>query len=197
MTSPIDSELSAMGDLWRTSERPVPRTDALCAALRRRERTARLRALATLVVEVLTTVGVFVLVSWWVPLDAPLAGLAWTLAIVHTAIIWIAVLWLRRGLWGGIADTSEAYLAALRRRASAQRAGAEFGGVLLAVEAIALGIAWIRFADDPSAPAVLRPSLLALALFAAGGALCVAQWRAARRQHRLLDGIAQGRSAPM
>ncbi len=197
MTSPHDLELDALGALWRTSEQSLPRAEALRAALGRRERAARRRGLATLLLECLTTVAVFALVSRWVPLDAPLAGLAWTLAISHTAIIWIAVLWLRRGLWRGIEGSSADYLAALRRRATAQRAGAEFGAVLLAVESIALGIAWVAYADSATAAGILRPSLLAVALFASGGTLCLGQWRAARRALAQLDEIERSPEPPM
>lgn len=189
MTSPPDLELTTLGALWRTSEQALPRADALRTMLAQRERVARRRGLVTLALEALTTIAVFALVSWWVPLDAPLAGLAWILAIAHTAILWIAVLWLRRGLWRGIDGTSADYLASLRRRAAAHRAGAEFGAVLLGVEAIALGIAWARYADAATAPAILRPSLLAVALFAAAGVLCATQWAAARRRQRQLDDI--------
>lgn len=67
----------------------------------------------------------------------------WTLAVTHALLVWSGVLWLRHRTWRPLAETTEAYLALARRRATRQRVVARLGALLLTMElAGAWSIAW-------------------------------------------------------
>jgi len=175
MTSRPDEEWARLGAVWRTDEHAVPVAEALQVRVRRYSRRLRLAIIAE---ACLTIVALGVV--WWILAAVPVRT-GWAIAaVVHSAIVWVFVLWNRWGIWRPASETTRAYLALERERARRQVHTGRFVIGLMAVEAVVFAIVAVTTDSWRRSPAAWITALAIFGGFAVWGAWWLARARRAR-----------------
>lgn len=153
---------------------PISAEAAIRRSVDRQSRLLRLIVVGEVVVTVVT-----VAVVWWVLVtEREVIRVGWVIGVLlHTSVIWVFVLWNRRGIWGPLGQSTAEYLRLAKERLRRQRQSAEFVLGLIGVELVAL-LVW---AVNGAAGAGPR---LGFALVSPGVVSAVAIWWAVRHRAR-------------
>jgi hypothetical protein len=133
--------------------------------------------------EVLVTLATVAVVWWVLATEREVVRLGWVLGVVlHTSVIWMFVLWNRRGIWGPLSQSTAEYLRLAKERLRRQRQCGDFVLGLIAVEVMAL-LLWLMNGAAGAGPR------LGIALVPPGVVSGVAIWWAARHRARAIDSL--------
>jgi hypothetical protein len=142
-----DVELENWRRQWQSAAQPAARADAI-EQLRRRVLRETRRLKLNLIWPILVTIVIGGAMIWRAlrsgqSLDAWLAVETW----IFIAVIWAGSLWIARGTWRPLADTTTAFVDLSIRRREANFRGAIFGLCLYVVQ-----VGFIVLALGPASP---------------------------------------------
>jgi hypothetical protein len=134
----VDVELDRWRRQWQSEPEGVGQTDAADVLRRRVLRDTR-RIWLGLIAPILVTVGI----GGWICLRALRSGQMTDVVLavegwLFIAVVWAGSLWIARGTWRPLADTTAAFIDISIRRCEANSRGAVFGAYLYGLQLLAI-----------------------------------------------------------